>query len=45
VDFYHARGLVNGIVKAEAQQIAHHATTYAQILDSYRHTGLGVAAR
>lgn len=44
VDFYHARGLVNGIVKSEAETIAHRATTYAQILDNYRHSVLGVAA-
>jgi hypothetical protein len=41
VDFYHARGIVNGIVADQAQAIARHATTYAQILDGFRHSVLG----
>ncbi len=41
VDFYHARGLVNGIVAAQARSLAAHATTYAQILAGYRHSVLG----
>ena len=45
VDFYHARGLVNAIVKPDAEKIAAHATLYAQILASYRHSVLGIAAR
>jgi hypothetical protein len=44
VDFYHARGIVNGIVKDQALAIAHHATAYAQILASYRHSVLGAPA-
>jgi predicted chitinase len=44
VDFYHARGIVNGIVKDQALAIARHATVYAEILDSYRHSVLGVPA-
>jgi predicted chitinase len=41
VDFYHARGIVNGIVRDQAQAIARHATVFAQILDGYRHSVLG----
>jgi predicted chitinase len=40
VDFYHARGMVNGIVKNQAETIAAHATTYAQVLAGYRHSVL-----
>lgn len=42
-DFYHARAIVNGIVKAQAQAIAENATTYAKILHSYDRSGLRVA--
>jgi predicted chitinase len=42
VDFYHARALVNGIVQAQAQTIANHATDYAQVLAGYRHSVLGL---
>ncbi len=42
VDFYHARGIVNGIVPAQAEAIARHATAYADILHAYRHSALGV---
>jgi hypothetical protein len=42
VDFYHARGIVSGIVKAQAQAVARHATMYAQILAGYRHSVLDV---
>jgi hypothetical protein len=42
VDFYHARGIVNGIVKAQALAIASQATAFAQILQGYRHSVLGV---
>lgn len=45
VDFYHARGIVNGIVKDQAEAIAGHATTYAQILAGYVHSVLGVGSR
>jgi hypothetical protein len=41
VDFYHARGIVNGIVKDQAVTIAAHAREYAQILAGYRHSVLG----
>lgn len=41
VDFYHARGLVNGIVDRDAKTIANNATMYAAILDQYRHSVLG----
>jgi predicted chitinase len=44
VDFYHARGLVNGIVAAQARSLSAHATIYARILDGYRHSVLGVVA-
>jgi predicted chitinase len=40
VDFYHARGIVNGIVKDQAEAIAAHSTAYAQILAGYRHSVL-----
>jgi predicted chitinase len=41
VDFYHARGLVNGMDKYAAP-IATSATKFAQILDGYKHSVLGV---
>jgi hypothetical protein len=41
VDFYTARGLVNGIVEKDARAIAGNATMYAEILDRYRHSVLG----
>lgn len=41
VDFYHARGIVNGIVRDQATTIAAHATAYAQILAGYRRSVLG----
>jgi predicted chitinase len=41
-DFYHARGIVNGIVPDQAHAIARHATTYARIVDGFRHSVLGV---
>jgi predicted chitinase len=41
VDFYHARGIVNAIVADQATAIAEHATTYARVLDGYRHSVLG----
>jgi hypothetical protein len=34
-DFYHARALVNGIVKAQAQAVAHFATTYARVIERF----------
>jgi predicted chitinase len=40
VDFYHARGIVNGIVKDQAEAIARHATAYAQVLAGFRHSVL-----
>jgi predicted chitinase len=40
-DFYHARGLVNGI-DTFAAPIAASATKFAQILDGYKHSVLGV---
>lgn len=40
-DFYHARAIVNGIVRAQAESISAHASAYAQILHAYRHSGLG----
>jgi len=40
VDFYHARGIVNGIVKDQAEAIARHATAYARVLAGYRHSVL-----
>jgi hypothetical protein len=40
VDFFHARGIVNGIVKDQAEAIASHATAYAQVLAGYRHSVL-----
>ncbi len=45
VDFYHARGIVNGIVKDQATAIAGQATVYAQILAGYRHSVLGTAPK
>ena len=44
VDFYHARGIVNGIVDDQARTVAARATVYAQILAAYRHSVLGPAA-
>ncbi|MGD0474393.1 MAG: hypothetical protein ABSB70_14445 [Candidatus Velthaea sp.] len=44
-DFYHARGIVNGIVKDQAAAIAEHATVYAQILAGYRQSVLGEKPR
>ncbi len=43
VDFYHARGIVNGIVHSQAQAIARHATLYARILDGYRDSVLAAS--
>jgi predicted chitinase len=37
VDFYHARGIVNGIVDDQARTVAARATVYAQILAAFRH--------
>jgi predicted chitinase len=45
VDFYHARGIVNGIVKDQAVTVATHATIYARILAGFRESVLGAAAR
>ncbi len=35
-DFYHARAIVNGIVRTQALTIAAHATAYAHVLADYR---------
>jgi predicted chitinase len=38
VDFYHARGIVNGIVHSQAAAIAVHATAYAEIVNRFHDT-------
>ena len=35
-DFYHARAIVNGIVRSQALTVAAHATVYAHVLADYR---------
>ena len=43
-DFYHARGIVNGIVDDQARTVAARATVYAHILAGYRQSVLGAPA-
>jgi predicted chitinase len=43
VDFYHARGIVNGIVHDQAVTIARHATVYARVFAAFGETNAQTA--